>query len=412
MELTNNPNLLWFIGVYALIMIGMGIFYAKKIDNSEDFILAGRGLGSVVLMGTLIATWCGSGTVTGGPNSLAYSFGLWPAIFFTVPSIVGILIMFKIAPKVRAYGKYTVSEILEEKYGDKARLLAAIIIVMAFVGITAYQFRGLGFVLNVTTGMSVQLGTAIAAALMIFLATIGGLMSVAPTDALSAAIMLIGLIIAIPAVISSAGGWSQVVANVPETHNTLTGGLNIIQLLGYYLPLLTLLLADQNMYQRLAASREDKETRKATYGWILGLIIVTPAVSIIAFTAKSIFPDIDPGMALISSTLVMPTFIGGMLLAAAAAFIVTTGNSYLLSSATNLTYDVYARFINPNATDKKKLLFTRFMVIALGIVAYILIQFFPSILALQMYAYTVYGASLTPAVLAIFFWKRVNKYGG
>jgi Na+/proline symporter len=29
-----------------------------------------------------------------------------------------------------------------------------------------------------------------------------------------------------------------------------------------------------------------------------------------------------------------------------------------------------------------------------------------------MYAYTVYGASLTPAVLAIFFWKRVNKYGG
>lgn len=176
MELTNNPNLLWFIGVYALIMIGMGIFYAKKIDNSEDFILAGRGLGSVVLMGTLIATWCGSGTVTGGPNSLAYSFGLWPAIFFTVPSIVGILIMFKIAPKVRAYWKYTVSEILEEKYGDKARLLAAIIIVMAFVGITAYKFRGLGFVLNVTTGMSVQLGTAIAAALMIFLATIGGLM--------------------------------------------------------------------------------------------------------------------------------------------------------------------------------------------------------------------------------------------
>ena len=98
MELVNNPNFLWFIGIYALIMIAIGIFYSKKIDNSEDFILAGRGLGTIVLMGTLLATWVGSGTVTGGPNSLAYSFGLWPAVFFTIPSIVGILIMFKIAP--------------------------------------------------------------------------------------------------------------------------------------------------------------------------------------------------------------------------------------------------------------------------------------------------------------------------
>ncbi|MDW7669480.1 MAG: sodium:solute symporter family protein, partial [Bacillota bacterium] len=385
---------------------------SKKIDNSEDFILAGKGLGTVVLMGTLLATWVGSGTVTGGPNSLAYSFGLWPAIFYTIPSIIGILIMFKIAPKVRAYGKYTVSEILEINYGPPARIIAAIVIILAYVGIVAYQYRGLGFVLNVTTGIDIGLGTTLAAALIIFLATIGGLMSVAPTDALSAGLILLGLLVGVPSVIIAAGGWSEIVANVPASHSTVTGGLSGLQLLGYYLPLLALLLADQNMYQRLAASKEDESSRKAIIGWIIGLIVVTPAVSIISFASRSMFPEIDPGMSLISSTLVMPTFAGGILLAAAAAFIVTTGNSYLLSCATNVTYDIFTRFIKKDATDKQQLIFTRVLVVVLGIFAYVLIQYFPSILALQMYAYTVYGASLTPAVLAIFFWKRVNKYGG
>lgn len=412
MELTNNPALLWYIIIYGILMVGIGLVYSKKIVSSEDFILAGRGLGPIVLMGTLVATWCGSGTVTGGCNSLGYSFGLWTGILYLIPSIVGIFIMSKIAHKVRAYGKYTVSEILEEKYGSFARVIAAIIIILAFVGIVSYQFKGLGFVLNVTTGISVDLGTILGAALIIFLATVGGLMSVAPTDALSAFIMLFGLIIAVPTIIGVGGGWSNITANVPVQHNTLSGSLSFVQILGFYLPVLVLMLADQNMYQRLASAKEDKSTKTAMIGWFIGIVIIVPCVAIIAYTAKSIFPDIVPGMALISTTLVMPQFVGGILLASAAAFIVTTGNSYLLSAATNVTYDIYAKFIKPDATDKEKLVFTKILVVVLGVVAFALIRFFPSILSLQMYAYTVYGASLCPAVLAVFFWKRVTKAGG
>ncbi|MFZ5754446.1 MAG: sodium:solute symporter family protein, partial [Bacillota bacterium] len=70
MALSHNPSLLWYVVGYGLVMVIIGFIYSKKIHTSEDFILAGRSLGPLVLMGTLIATWCGSGTVTGGPNSL------------------------------------------------------------------------------------------------------------------------------------------------------------------------------------------------------------------------------------------------------------------------------------------------------------------------------------------------------
>lgn len=113
-----------------------------------------------------------------------------------------------------------------------------------------------------------------------------------------------------------------------------------------------------------------------------------------------------------ATTLVMPAVVGGILLAAATAFIVTTGNSYLLSAATNVTYDIVGKYVDKEASDKKLLKLTKLFIIILGAFAYLLISYFPTVLSVQMYAYTVYGAGLTPALLAVFFWEKVNKAGG
>lgn len=412
MEVISNPSLLWYVGLYAIVMTALGFWYSKGVQTSEDFILAGRSLGSFVLMGTLIATWCGSGTVTGGGNSRSYLYGPWNVLIGIPVTIVSIWIMYKLAPVVRSHGKYTVSQLLAMKYGKFASLLAAVIILLSYVGICSYQYKGLGFVLNVTTGMSVETGTILSAVLIIFLAMVGGLKSIAPTDALSAVIMLSGLCLGVPFAISAAGGWNTLVSKVPPQHMTLTGGLTIVQLIGYMLPSVFLQIGDQNMYQRLAAARGDKESKIAMVGWLIGLLIISPAVAFIAFAARGIFPNINPGMALISTTTVMPQFVGGILLASAAAFIITTGNSYLLSCATNVTYDIYVEHINPKATDRQKLVLTRIMCLALGIISFVMLRFFPTILSVQMYAYTVYGAGLTPALLAVFFWDRATRVGG
>lgn len=67
------------------------------------------------------------------------------------------------APKIRASGKYTVSQILEKQYGQAAKTISAVIIILAYIGIVSYQLNGLGFVFSVTTGVSLQMGTIMAA---------------------------------------------------------------------------------------------------------------------------------------------------------------------------------------------------------------------------------------------------------
>jgi Na+/proline symporter len=70
--------------------------------------------------------------------------------------------------------------------------------------------------------------------------------------------------------------------------------------------------------------------------------------------------------------------------------------------------DIVQRFIKPDMSDKAVIVGSRIALIFLGIFAYLLIGFFPRILSAAYAAYTIYGAGLTPALLAVFFWKRAT----
>ena len=117
-------------------------------------------------------------------------------------------------------------------------------------------------------------------------------------------------------------------------------------------------------------------------------------------------------MALISKATIMPILFEGLMLAAVAAFVVTTRNSYLLSAATSLAYEVYVRYIRPEANSKGILLIAKLAIPLLGLFSYVLLQYFPTILETQIFSYTIYGAEITPAVLAVLLWPQVTKIGG
>jgi SSS family solute:Na+ symporter/sodium/proline symporter len=69
---------------------------------------------------------------------------------------------------------------------------------------------------------------------------------------------------------------------------------------------------------------------------------------------------------------------------------------------------VYARFINPVASERRKLVVSRIVVVFLGIFAILQATQFESVLKASLYAYTVYGAAVTPAVMSVFFWRRTT----
>lgn len=400
--------------IYLLFMAGLGVYFSRtEVKDGDDFMVAGRRLPLFVVIGTLLATFVGSGTVVGGA-SFIYQYGPFAAIFNLGGGIVGAVILYFIASKVRKSEIYTVPQLMEKRFGKITRFIASIIILFAFIGITAYQFTGGAYVLQLTTGMSLEWGAIIICILVIFLTVSGGLFSVAYSDALSAVLIVIGFIIGVPFALNAAGGFEGLSLSLPEHTKTWNGGLSFIQLLGFFLPLFLLVLGDQNMYQRFSASKSEKVAKNSVLGFIVGNIMVVGLTIILATTAIVIFPDIAPDSAILTLAVEgLPIFIGILILCSAVAFIITTATSYLLSASGNIVYDLYY-FISGNKkplSQKQTLWFSRVTVGVIGILAYVLGRFFPTVLEIQMYSYTMYGASITPAILAAILWKKATTAG-
>lgn len=416
LQLQNAPRLLIFVIVYFVIMLLIGAWASKKIKNSEDYALAGRSLGPFVLMGTLLATSVGSGTITGGGNSLAYNYGYWAGIQWVIPFIIFCIIYMCVYKQIRKSNCFTVPQILQQKYGPETRILGSVINLIGMAGIISSQYKGFGYVLNITVGLDPETSTFIATAIIILLSVTGGLFSVAWTDAISAFLIVGCCLVGVPFVLKAGGGWETITATaaaIDPQKLTFFGGRDLLIWIGSFLPLILLETGDQNFYTRLTAAKDDKTARNAIIGWGIMALLVMPCVGIIAFTGSILFGDnIDAGMAFLSTTTIIQPFIGGMLLAASTAFIITTGTSYLLTCGTSVTYDFYVQYFNKKPGDKQVLWINRIGTAIIGIIALIILNFFPSILALQNWSYTMIGASITPAVLGSMFSSKVTRPAG
>jgi len=400
---------------YLVLMIVVGAFFSRRrhVQTGDDFMFAGKSLPRPVLIGTLLATWVGSGTIIGGAN-FAYTYGPLASIFFLAGTPVGILVLYLLASKVQKASKYTVPELLEARFGLTARLVAAAITLLAYTGITAYQFTGGGYIVSLITPLSDRQGAVLVAVLVTFLAVGGGLFSVAWTDFISAVIIVVGLLVAVPLVIfGDIGGFGDYWSQLPEASTTLSGGLTALQLIEFFLPLFLLILADQNMYQRLAAAKDEGTARSSTAGFFLSSFLVTVPVALLGSAAVILMPKIEPDTAILSlaSELYLPLALGGLLLAGALAFIVTTGSSFLLSGAGNVVYDGFRRFAKKDLGEAERLRIHRLSILGIAAVAYVLGRYFPVVLELQLYSYTVYGVAIAPAVLAVLLWPRATKAG-
>jgi Na+/proline symporter len=177
-----------------------------------------------------------------------------------------------------------------------------------------------------------------------------------------------------------------------------------------------LLLGEANMYQKFFSARDERAARTAVAGWIVGTIVVETLIVSIGVFGSVVIPGLatqdSEAIAVRVAVDVLPRAFGVLLLAGAAAIIVSTATSFLLTPATSLTRDVYQRFISPTATDRQLLLFTRSLVVVLGLLAFAAGNFFPTILAMALWAYTMYGAGVTPALLAALVWPRVTREAG
>lgn len=404
------------IGAYLFLLMIYGLVIAhKKVKTADDMVTGGHRIPFIILVGSLLATWCGGGGITGNA-SIIYNGGPWVgAITFAAPPI-GIILLYFIAGKVRKSNKVTVPEIMGARYGQSASIISAVCVMLAYVGVLATQLKAAADILVLlcsSSGVEISRGLAlvICTTIIVVITVGGGLVSVAYSDAISALIMIGGFFIAIPILISVANAQGAV---LPPEKTTLTGGMSGWELLGYFLPSLALMLGDQNMLQRFASAKNSTEAKKSNIGMFIGEILVIVSIIAVVTQAARLYPTLDTPSNVIFQVSVdyLPMAFGALIMCACMAFIVTTADSYLLSSATNLTNDIYVKYIRKDATDKQKMLVLRGTIVVFSVIAVALTLYFPTVLSLQMTAYTMYGAAITPAILFALFSKRVTPAAG
>ena len=416
----------WAIAIYLGFLIFVSISKSRKVKTQDDFMVAGRGVTATFLVGTLVCTWIGSGSLFGGAGR-AFRQG-FSALWMSAGAWLGLAIVYYLAPKVRRIAQYTVPDILETRYNATARVLGTIAIVIAYLTIAGYQFIGGGRLLAILTNGAVpaDTGKIIVCVLVVLYTIMAGMTSIVALDVFNGILITLGVIIAAPLALKGAGGWSGLTETLPAEHFTVFGAPGVAAALGLFLPTFFLLLGESSIYQKFMSAKDEKTTRRAVIWMIVGVIIIETVLDSAAiFGAGQYWNDAafrlaDGGLDRAATETVLlhlaaeklPLAAGILLLLGAAAIIFSTANTFLMVPSTNLTRDIYQRFINPDAEGKSIIWFQRVMIILLALVTLLVTTQFENILDMALYAYTMVGAAVTPALLAAFLWRRVTAQGG
>ena len=439
---------LFAIIFYLLVLVAVGIYKVSSVKNSEDFMVAGRTLPWYILVGTLLATWMGSGSLFSGAG-LGYRNGL-AGLWSSAGAWLGIALIYFITQRIRNFGKVTVPDIFEARYGKTAAIMATITTVIAYTTIVSYQFRGGGKVLSMVSDglVTLETGIVITAVFAISYTVLAGMFSVVYTDVVNGILMTIGTVGALIYLFIDVGGMSEIISVAEsagkwqlfgnwssERSGNVSGPIIAIS---FFVPTMLLLMGDANMYQRIFSAKDGGSAKKAVFFWIIGVVALESVVSMLGLTGavaatKGIIPDLvtdaqtgitdqvkllearqsgsESVIPAIARYAGLPLVLGLLLVSTMMAIIVSTADSFLLIPATNLTRDVYLRYVNPSAAEKQILLISRILVLVLGLVAFLLVSQFKTILNAAFTAYNIYGTSITPALLAAFLWKRATKEG-
>jgi SSS family solute:Na+ symporter/sodium/proline symporter len=434
------------IGLIVLILLTVSLSRLGKVTTKADYLVAGRSLPAFVLIFTLLSSWIGSGSLLGGAEN-AYKHG-FAALWQAAGGWAGLLLIYFIAPRARKFAQYTIPDLLEARYSQAARILGVIAILLTYTAITSYQFIGGGDILHLIfpDTISAIFGRYIIAFFVIVFTAIAGMASVAYMDLFIGLLATFTMCLTLPILIHKAGGWPAVQAALPSTHFQLFGDLSPITCLELFLPTCLLLLGNQSMYQKFFSAKTQRDASQAVVGWIIGTVVLETVIIALAVTGSALFPTgevhdrpreilayigmhafepapaatvtIDASGAIHQTTnaaavydtrtLFFGQLLGALLIGSIFAKVISTANNWLFSPATNLVNDIFVRYLKPHASNKQILIVSRLMVVLLGIWSLAQSLGTESVLKKALYAYTIYGAALTPVILSAFFWRRAT----
>lgn len=294
---------------------------------------------------------------------------------------------------------------------------------LPLIGATATQFIASSVILSTMLGISYKLAVVIVAVVVTIYSIMGGLWSVTLTDFIQVFLIVIGMIIAVPFALNTAGGWGNVVANVPpETFNMFKGytPMGVISLTIMYVATFTV---GQEAVSRYYAARDGKAAQQGSilaalvnfiYAFIPAVlgIITLALLNMGRFNAED-FAAVGSRYALpVLATEVMPTVICGFLFAGIISATMSSSDSDLLGAGSIFSNDVYRTVIKPGASNEEVMKVTQITMALCGAAAMFVALFnTSSIVNLLMFCFTLRAAgAFFPYVLG-HYWTGASLAG-
>jgi len=358
--------------LFIAFQLVLGVAVSRTVRNEEDYLLAGRSLGSGLVCLSVFATWFGAETCISSASGL-YEKGL--AGGAAEPFGYGLCIIFYgLAFAMPLWRRHliTVADLFRDRFSAGVERLAVLILAVTSMFWAAAQIRAFGQVLSASAGIEVELTITLAAVVAMVYTSLGGLRADVITDVIQGIVIIIGLVVLLVTVVGDLGGLHATWGRVdPDRLNLLESGRSVWALLETWaIPIFGSVVA-QELASRTMAARSGRIARNATLlgGALYLLVGAIPAF--LGLIGPSLMPDIgNPEQILprLAQTY-LPT-LGYILFAGALiSAILSSVDSALLASSALISHNLVLPFCK-NAGDRTKVRMARAGVWVCGLVSW------------------------------------------
>ena len=419
--------LLWFVIIYWVISVGIGLWAALRVKNTADFAAAGHSLPLPIVTATVFATWFGSETVLGIPATFLKE-GLGGIVSDPFgSSMCLILVGLFFARHLYNRRMLTIGDFFREKYGRTVEVLVTLCIVVSYLGWVAAQIKALGLVFNVVSdgGISQTAGMLIGAGSVLIYTLFGGMWSVAITDFIQMIIIVVGMLYIGGEMSAQTGGVSVVFEHAAAAgqFSNFWPDMNLASILGFVAALCTMMLGSipqQDVFQRITSSKNvNIAVQAAILGGVLYFIFAFVPL-FLAYSATIIDPDMvkqylhtDPQMILPKlilnhAPLIAQVMFFGALLSA----IKSCASATLLAPSVTFAENIVKGFFK-HLSDQDLLKVMRITVLCFTVVVTLFaINSNLSIFKMVENAYKVtLVAAFVPLAFGV-YWSKANSLGG
>lgn len=369
-----------FVAIYATWQLRKA-----KLNTQDGYFLGGRSLTGIVIAGSMLLTNISTEHLI-GMNGSSYKNGAIIVAWEVTSALALIVAALYFVPRYLKMGLTTIPEFLEARFDGLTRTLIALLLIISFVttllpivlytgAINIESIFEISDLLGVSLEQGLWITVVVVGTIGAIYAIFGGLKMVAHTDTLNGyGLLLAGLAVPVLALLDIGGGnllegLTKVFHHAPEKFNVVSDEPSIgagsrsailpfsVLFTGLIINQLYFWTMHQSIIQRALGAVSLKEAQKGllftgALKILIPLVIVFPGIIGFYYFGDTLYDAQDTVYPELIKR-VLPVWLTGFFVAVVMGAILSTFNSALNSAATIFSLDIYKRYINRNAAEKK-----------------------------------------------------------